>query len=63
MSAFSNFDPSGSISKGSNPYSYVPSRDDSIESHLARHLKEVTRIGAALSVEKNIHKPSRNDCG
>lgn len=56
MSAFSNFDPSGTSSKGSNPYSYVPSRDDSIESHLARHLKEVTRIGAALSVEKNIHK-------
>ncbi|MFC1878145.1 HD domain-containing phosphohydrolase [Thermodesulfobacteriota bacterium] len=56
MSAFSNFDPSGSISKGLSPYSYVPSRDESLENHLARHLKEVTRIGAALSVEKNIHK-------
>jgi len=56
MSAFSNFDPSGTRSKGPSPYSYVPSRDESIESHLARHLMEITRIGAALSVEKNIHK-------
>lgn len=56
MSAFSNFDPPGTSSKRLSPYSYVPSGDESLENHLARHLKEVTRIGAALSVEKNIHK-------
>jgi len=56
MSAFSNFDPPGTNSKGLSPYSYVPSGDESLENHLARHLKEITRIGAALSVEKNIHK-------
>ena len=27
-----------------------------MDNHLAMHLKEITRIGAALSVEKNIHK-------
>lgn len=56
MSAFSNFDPPGTSSKRLSPYSYVPSGDKSLENHLARHLKEITRIGAALSVEKNIHK-------
>jgi len=56
MSAFSNFDSSGGTSKGLSPYSYVPSRDESFENHLAIHLKEVTRIGTALSVEKDIHK-------
>lgn len=56
MSAFSNFDPPGTSSKRLSPYSYVPSGDESLENHLARHLKEITRIGAALSVEKNIHK-------
>ena len=39
-----------------NPYSYIPSRKGSLENHLARHLKKITRIGAALSVEKDIHK-------
>jgi len=56
MSAFSNFDPPDTSSKRLSPYSYVPSGDESLENHLARHLKEITRIGAALSVEKNIHK-------
>jgi HD-GYP domain-containing protein (c-di-GMP phosphodiesterase class II) len=56
MSTSSNVDPSDPISKGSSPYSYVSSRDESLENHLATHLKEITRIGAALSVEKNIHK-------
>jgi HD-GYP domain-containing protein (c-di-GMP phosphodiesterase class II) len=56
MSTSSNFDPSGTIPKRSSPYSYVPSRDESLENHLATHLKEITRIGTALSVEKNIHK-------
>ena len=52
----SNFDPPGTVPRSLNPYSYVPSRDESLENHLARHLKEITQIGAALSVEKNIHK-------
>jgi transcriptional regulator with GAF, ATPase, and Fis domain len=56
MSAFSNVDPSSTISKGLSPYSYVQSRDKSLEDHLTIHLKEITRIGTALSVEKNIHK-------
>ena len=56
MNTFSNFEPPGTRSKGLNPYSYVQSRDKSLENHLAIHLKEITRIGAALSVEKNIHK-------
>ena len=56
MNTFSNFEPSGTRSKGLSPYSYVQSRDKSLENHLAIHLREITRIGAALSVEKNIHK-------
>jgi HD-GYP domain-containing protein (c-di-GMP phosphodiesterase class II) len=56
MSASSKLDSSDTISRGLNPYSYVPPRDASLENHLARHLKKMTRIGAALSVEKNIHK-------
>ena len=56
MNTFSNFEPPGTRSKGLSPYSYVRSRDKSLENHLAIHLKEITRIGAALSVEKNIHK-------
>ena len=56
MSASSNFDPSANIPKSLSPYSYVASRTESMDNHLAMHLKEITRIGAALSVEKNIHK-------
>ncbi|RLC02388.1 MAG: metal-dependent phosphohydrolase [Deltaproteobacteria bacterium] len=56
MNTFSNFEPPGTRSKGLSPYSYVQSKDKSLENHLAIHLKEITRIGAALSVEKNIHK-------
>jgi len=56
MSASSNVDSSDTISKGSSQYSYVSSRDEFLENHLAIHLKKIARIGAALSVEKNIHK-------
>ena len=56
MNTYSNFEPPGTRSKGLSPYSYVQSKDKSLENHLAIHLKEITRIGAALSVEKNIHK-------
>jgi len=56
MSASSKLDPSDTNSKGLNPYSYVPPGDTSLENHLASHLKKMTRIGVALSVEKNIHK-------
>ncbi len=56
MSAFSNLNPPGSISKRLSQYSYSPSKDESLENHLAIHLKKITRIGAALSVEKDIHK-------
>ena len=56
MNAFSNFDPPGTTSKGSNPHAYTPPRDESLNNHLITHLKKITRIGTALSVEKNIHK-------
>ncbi len=56
MSSATGFDPSGSSPEGSSPYTYVSTRDDSQENRLVKHLKEITRIGTALSVEKNIHK-------
>jgi len=38
------------------PHSYAPSKENPMGDRLVRHLKEITRIGAALSVEKNVHK-------
>ena len=32
------------------------SKGSSYDDHIIRHLKEITRIGAALSAEKNIEK-------
>jgi len=56
MSSPTGFDPSGSSQESISPYTYVSTRDDSQENRLVKHLKEITRIGTALSVEKNIHK-------
>ena len=56
MNTVSNFDPSGTLPKRVSQYSYVPPKNASLENHLAKHLKKITRIGAALSIEKDIHK-------
>jgi len=56
MSSSKGFDPSGSPQESISPYTYVSAQDDSQEYRLVKHLKEITRIGTALSVEKNIHK-------
>jgi len=56
MSSPKGFDPSGASHDSISPYTYVSSRNDSQENRLVKHLKEITRIGTALSVEKNIHK-------
>lgn len=56
MSSSKGFDPSGTSQESISPYTYVSARDDSQENRLVKHLKEITRIGTALSVEKNIHK-------
>ena len=56
MNTVSNFDPSGTLPKRVSQYSYVPPKNASLENHLAQHLKKITRIGAALSIEKDIHK-------
>ena len=56
MSSPKGFDPLSSSQESISPYTYVSSQDDSQENRLVKHLKEITRIGTALSVEKNIHK-------
>ncbi len=56
MSSSTGFDPSGSSKQDISPYTYVSNQDDSQENRLVKHLKKITRIGTALSVEKNIHK-------
>ena len=56
MSSSKGLDPSGTSHESISPYTYVSARDDSQEDRLVKHLKEITRIGTALSVEKNIHK-------
>jgi HD-GYP domain-containing protein (c-di-GMP phosphodiesterase class II) len=56
MSSSKGFDPSDASQESISPYTYVSTRDDSQENRLVKHLKEITRIGTALSVEKNIHK-------
>ena len=56
MSTSSAFDPPDATHKSLSPYTYISAADESQENRLVKHLKEITRIGAALSVEKNIHK-------
>ncbi len=56
MSSPKGFEPSGSSQESISPYTYVSAQYDTHENRLVKHLKEITRIGTALSVEKNIHK-------
>ncbi len=56
MSSSTGFDSSGTSQESISPYTYVSTQDEPQESRLVKHLKEITRIGTALSVEKNIHK-------
>jgi HD-GYP domain-containing protein (c-di-GMP phosphodiesterase class II) len=56
MNTPSGSDPTKASHKSSPERETAVSNNPSYDEHIIKHLKEITRIGAALSVEKNIEK-------